>query len=47
MTIRNPVTTVRQMCTDDVMHLYLADNLVTLYTRDNSECVRQRVDHSS
>ena len=25
ITIRNPVTTVRQMCTDDVMHLYLAD----------------------
>jgi len=25
MTIRNPVTTVRQMCTDDVMYLYLAD----------------------
>jgi len=25
MTIRNPVTTVRQMCTDDVIHLYLAD----------------------
>ena len=25
MTIRNPVTTVRQMCTENVMHLYLAD----------------------
>jgi len=25
MTIRNPVTTVRQMCTDVGMHLYLAD----------------------
>ena len=25
MTIRNPVTTERQMCTDDVMHLYLTD----------------------
>ena len=25
MTIKNPVTTVRQMCTDDVMYLYLAD----------------------
>jgi len=25
MTKRNPVTIVRQTCTDDVMHLYLVD----------------------
>ena len=25
MTIRNPMTTVRQMCTEDFIHMYLAD----------------------
>ena len=32
MTIRNPVTTVRQMCTDDVIHLYLVDMIQLVLT---------------